>query len=447
MILPAEFESRMRAQLGNEFDQFAKALDSESPVSVRLNHQKIPTSLPLKPVTWCSSAYYLEQRPVFSSDPLWHNGSYYVQEASSMMVEAAFLKAKSILNRPLKVLDLCAAPGGKSTLLANLLGEDDVLVANEVIRTRVPVLFENLCKNGYPNTIITNVDSADFEKSGAIFDVVLVDAPCSGEGLFRKDADATAEWTTENVTTCELRQKRILESISQCIKPGGFIIYSTCTYNPGENQNQVNLLESLNFKPVEFQLTDGAHSTFQCYPHKIEGEGFFIALMQNMGSQTATQRLSKHQLKSIKPDPAWKDLLYHAGDFYDFKGQILAIAPEVFEFFTEHLSALHIYSIGIQIGTQKDKLLTLSPYLPFAANLNRAAFETYELDQIQALNYLFKNAINIPASSKKGYVLLTFKNHVIGLGKFAGNRINNLFPAEWKLRRMPEAQQMFNLVD
>lgn len=447
MKLPAEFESRMRAQLGFEFDQFASALDRESPVSVRINHQKLQTALPYKPVTWCNSAYYLEQRPVFSSDPLWHNGAYYVQEASSMMVEAAFLKAKSILNRPLKVLDLCAAPGGKSTLLANLMSEDDVLVANEVIRTRVPVLFENLCKNGYPNTIITNADSADFEKTGAIFDVILVDAPCSGEGLFRKDADATAEWTPDNVTTCELRQKRILESISHCVKPGGFVIYSTCTYNPGENQDQVSLLESLNFRPVEFQLTDGNHSTYQCYPHKIEGEGFFIALMQNMGNQSATERPSKHQLKSIKPDAAWKDVLHHPGDFYDFKGQILAIAPVVFEFFAEHLSTLHIYAIGIQIGTQKDKLLTLSSYLPFAANLNRSAFETYELNQIQALNYLSKNAINIPASSKKGYVLLTYKDQVIGLGKFAGNRINNLFPAEWKLRRMPDASQLFNLAD
>jgi 16S rRNA C967 or C1407 C5-methylase (RsmB/RsmF family)/NOL1/NOP2/fmu family ribosome biogenesis protein len=447
MKLPVEFESRMRLQLSADYDTFVAALESDSPVSIRINPSKIKLVPALDRVEWCQTGYYLNSRPVFSSDPLWHAGAYYVQEASSMMIEAAFLKVRSSLNGPLKVLDLCAAPGGKSTLLANLLSDEDVLVSNEVIRSRVPVLYENLCKNGYPNSIITNSDSSDFEKLGGVFDLVLVDAPCSGEGLFRKDPEAVDQWNPENVTTCELRQKRILESISKCVKPGGFIIYSTCTYNPGENQEQVKLLENLNFELTEFALNNGSCSTFQCMPHTIKGEGFFISLLKNNGINEANEINVKHQLKPIKADDAWKNVLINAGDFYDFKGQILAIRNHVFEFFADHLCSLHIYAIGVSIGTSKDKLFSVSPYLPFASNINKDAFEQFELDQAQALSYLFKNAITISQRDKKGYVLLTYKNQVIGLGKFAGNRINNLFPAEWKLRKMPDSAQYFNLID
>ncbi len=447
MKLPIEFETRMRNQLSADYDKFVEALESESPVSLRINPSKYTLPLPLERVDWCQTGYYLNNRPVFSSDPLWHAGTYYVQEASSMMIESAFLKVRSLLNGPLKVLDLCAAPGGKSTLLANLLGDDDVLVSNEVIRSRVPVLYENLCKNGYPNCIITNSDSSDFEKIGGVFDLVLVDAPCSGEGLFRKDPEAVDQWNLENVTTCELRQKRILESISNCVKPGGFIIYSTCTYNPGENQEQVKLLENLNFKPTEFTLNNQSCSSFQCMPHTIKGEGFFIALLQNHGNNEAIDINAKHQLKPIKADDTWKNFLTNPGNFYDYKSQILAIKDHVFDFFANHLCGLHIYSVGINLGTSKDKLFTVSPYLPFASNINHEAFEKFELDQTQALSYLFKNAISISQKDKKGYVLLTYKNQIIGLGKFAGNRINNLFPAEWKLRKMPDTSQYFNLIN
>lgn len=447
MKLPIEFETRMRNQLSADYDKFVEALESESPVSVRINPSKLNQLLPLERVEWCQTGYYLNNRPVFSSDPLWHAGTYYVQEASSMMIEAAFLKVRSLLNGPLKVLDLCAAPGGKSTLLANLLDNDDVLVSNEVIRSRVPVLYENLCKNGYPNCIITNSDSSDFEKIGGVFDLVLVDAPCSGEGLFRKDPEAVDQWNPENVTTCELRQKRILDSISKCVKPGGFIIYSTCTYNPGENQEQVKLLENLNFELTEFALNYGSYSTFQCMPHTIKGEGFFISLLKNKGNNEAIDISAKHQLKPIKADDAWKNLLINPGDFYDFKGQILAIRNHVFEFFADHLCGLHTYAIGVSIGNSKDKLFSVSPYLPFASSINKDAFEQFELNQAQALSYLFKNAISISQKDKKGYVLLTYNNQIIGLGKFAGNRINNLFPPEWKLRKMPDSSLYFNLID
>jgi NOL1/NOP2/fmu family ribosome biogenesis protein len=170
-----------------------------------------------------------------------------------------------------------------------------------------------------------------------------------------------------------------------------------------------------------------------------------MALLKNTREQPAASQSGKHQLKLLKADPVWQSMLTNTCDFFDFKGQILAIQPHVLEFFSEHLSGLHIYSIGISLGSQKDRLFSPSPYLPFASTINHDAFDTYALDQHQALNYLFKNAISISMKDKKGYVLLNFNNHIIGLGKYAGNRINNLYPAEWKLRKMPEPSQYFTL--
>ena len=282
MKLPKEFIERMIGQLGQEeFNSFEKALALESPVSIRVNTKKFNPLLHFEKVAWCETGYYLNQRPNFASDPLWHAGAYYVQEASSMMLEKAFLRAKELNPKPLKILDLCAAPGGKSTHIASLCDHKDVLVCNEVIKSRVAVLAENIRKQGFSNVIITNADSGDFEKLGGVFDLIVVDAPCSGEGLFRKDPQSINEWSKDNIQTCELRQKRILDSISKCLKPNGILIYSTCTYNPGENNKQIESLIELGFEAVNFEVNGKISHTFQCMPHQIKGEGFFISMLQN----------------------------------------------------------------------------------------------------------------------------------------------------------------------
>ncbi len=447
MKLPVEFESRMKHQLQDDFIHFINALDDSSPISIRLNPYKTFHHGPLERVQWCDNGYYLPERPVFASDPLWHNGSYYVQEASSMMIETAFKAIKSSLQHPLIVLDACAAPGGKSTHLANLLGDDDVLVSNEVIKSRVPVLFENITKNGYQNTIITNADTEDFRKIGAIFDVILIDAPCSGEGLFRKDADATNEWNLENVKTCELRQKRILENLKHCVKPGGYIIYSTCTYNPGENQDQVQFLMDNGFEKASFNIGGESFTEYQCYPHKTKGEGFYIALLKQTKDLANTSSKSSIKLKPLKPENDWNNFLKGAFNYYKYNDAILAIAPHVFEFYSTYLNGIYTYSIGVEIGQQKDKLFTPSPYIAFSRKLDINAFQLHELEHLEALNYLYKNAISIQERDKKGYVLVSFKGSIIGLGKYAGNRINNLFPNEWKLRRMPVQNEVFTLLN
>ena len=299
--LPIAFKERLLHQLGEQaYLEFEAALNTETPVSFRINKQKLNTELNYSKVSWCSTGYYLPERPLFVSDPLWHAGAYYVQEASSMVLEQAFAKIREVIDTDLRVLDLCAAPGGKSTHLSSLLNDNDILLSNEVIQTRVSVLKENLLKWGFPNTIICNNDSRDFSQLGEIFDVVVVDAPCSGEGLFRKDPNATEQWTVDNVQTCELRQKRILQEIVKCVKEGGFIIYSTCTYNPGENEAQIEYLEQNGFKSVPFHFENKLESSYQLMPHTHRGEGFFIALLQK--TETSGESIDNGIDNSIKTE-------------------------------------------------------------------------------------------------------------------------------------------------
>lgn len=446
MKLPVEFEQRMRISLGEEYQAFENALNETSPTSIRLNPFKIESIPNLEKVKWCDTGYYLPERPLFASDPLWHAGAYYVQEASSMLIESAFKKVKDAIDGPLKVLDLCAAPGGKSTHLASMLDENDLLVANEVIRSRVPVLTENLIKHGYPNIVITNSDSADFEKTGGIFDLILVDAPCSGEGLFRKDHDAINEWSPENIQTCELRQKRILENMVKCVKPGGFIIYSTCTYNPGENEKQVELMISKGFELQEFNVNGRYHGCFQALPHQLKGEGFFIALLKNTNDTEAVASDGKEKLKPVKKDSLLTRLMLSELPVFDFKGSVIGIPQHVFDFYDEYLLHLSIAHIGVNLGFKKAELFNPSEYLPFSLNFNLEAFDSLELDLEQSLSYLSKNSITNRETAKRGHVILRFEQLPIGLGKFAGNRINNLFPNEWRLRKMPDDARKFSLI-
>ncbi len=448
MMLPKEFIERMISQLGQEeFNLFQQALLLDSPISIRINANKFKQSLNLEKVSWCDTGYYLNQRPNFASDPLWHAGAYYVQEASSMMLEQAFLKAKELIQGPLKILDLCAAPGGKSTHIASLCNAEDVLVCNEVIKSRVPILGENIKKQGYSNVIITNVDSSEFEKLGGVFDIIVVDAPCSGEGLFRKDSLSINEWNLDNIQTCELRQKRILDSISKCLKPNGIIIYSTCTYNPGENTQQIEALIKLGFEPINFNINGEENFHFQCMPHYTKGEGFFISMLQNKTLENPERgnKPSKY-LKSLKKQDEWMQGLPKDIELYAFENKVLGGNNNTFSFFNETLSGVYCNSIGTEIGELKEKRFAPSEYLPFAQFLQESDFPIVELDHHDALKYLAKNPI-MHQSNERGYVLLSFNSIPIGFGKFAGNRINNLFPSEWKLRLMPPEDKWFTLAN
>ena len=232
MQLPEQFVERTQALLGNEYTAFEQALGATTPTSIRVNSKKnfAPSN---EKVEWCDKAFYLPERPLFTADPLLHAGAYYVQEASSMFLSQAVLQH---MQNAETVLDLCAAPGGKSTLLRQFLPTDCLLVSNEIVRSRAYVLAENLSKWGHENVFVSNNASEDFVALGAYFDAIVVDAPCSGEGMFRKDKTAIEEWSVANVEMCVKRQREILENIWQCLKPGGTMVYSTCTYNRAENE-------------------------------------------------------------------------------------------------------------------------------------------------------------------------------------------------------------------
>ena len=290
MELREAFTAQMRDLLGDEAEAFFAALSSPSPVSVRQNPRKesrLPAGVTAQ-VAWCPWGRYLSERPSFTADPLFHAGCYYVQEASSMFLWQAVAAAVKVLgDRPLTVLDLCAAPGGKSTLLCDALPEGSLLVANEIIRQRANVLAENLTKWGYPRLIVTSADPSAPGRLKETFDLILTDVPCSGEGMFRKEEDALTDWGLGAVAMCADRQRLILRRIWPALKPGGCLIYSTCTYNLQENEENVAwICRELGAQalPLPFE-NEAIHPGFSLpaarfFPHRLAGEGLFMALLQ-----------------------------------------------------------------------------------------------------------------------------------------------------------------------
>jgi 16S rRNA C967 or C1407 C5-methylase (RsmB/RsmF family) len=239
-------------------------------------------------VPWCEYGRYLPESPSFTKDPLFHAGVYYPQEAGSMFIHA-ILKQLALANETV-ALDLCAAPGGKSSILLDNLSSDALVISNEIVRNRAFILRDTLTKWGASNSMVTNKSAADFAKFSGLFDLILVDAPCSGEGMFRKDLDARTEWTPGNAATCALRQTEILDDIWPALKSDGFLIYSTCTFNPEENDKQIQLLlekydcelVDLDF-PKDFQL-ESSDFGYACMPHRMQTEGFYFSVVRKRES-------------------------------------------------------------------------------------------------------------------------------------------------------------------
>ena len=280
--LPSAFTQRMHRLLQTETDRFLDVLQKAAPVSIRFNTAKLaPAGVRcsawegMRPVKWCPEGLYLDKRPLFTLDPYLHGGGYYVQEASSMFL--SYILKQLLKGEAVRVLDLCAAPGGKSTLLASQLPDGSLLVSNEVIRSRAVILKENLIKWGRDHVVITQNDPADFKKLNQAFDLILVDAPCSGEGMFRKDREAIEEWSEANLHLCRERQKRIISDIWDSLKPGGYFIYSTCTYNPEENERIVEWIqekwgaESIKIEHPFPEITAAETPLYgyRFYPHKV----------------------------------------------------------------------------------------------------------------------------------------------------------------------------------
>jgi len=450
MELPVSFIKQTQALLGEEeYSKFEQALQNESPVSIRINTMKNSPHDEWERVPWCSTGFYLNERPTFTFDPLFHAGCYYVQEASSMFVEQVI---NEYITEPILALDLCAAPGGKSTHLRSLLPEGSFLVANEVIRNRSQILAENLIKWGNPDVMITNNDPADFSSLNQLFDLILTDVPCSGEGMFRKDPGAIEEWSLDNVEICYQRQRRIIADIWPSLKAGGILIYSTCTYNVKEDEENIQWIknelgaESLSLNiPENWGVTSDLAGTdipaYRFLPHKTKGEGFFLAVLRKNEEQVADAVKMKPSKKNKKEKPLdipkqatqW---LMHSEDFVLDRREDFVIAhrkenAELINLLRQHLRIVHS---GITIGEVKGKDLVPHHSLAMSSELNREQFTTYELDYDMTISYLRKEAIMLDAFAPRGYLLLQYKNIPLGFVKNIGNRANNLYPQEWRIR-------------
>ena len=419
MQLPEDFVRETQQLMGEaRFNSYLEAFHEEAPVSIRMNPKKslelgTPCSQP-SPVPWCREGYYLEGRPQFTFDPLFHAGCYYVQEAASMFVTHVLRELSNLLPltipeqssptrslshlSPLNVLDMCAAPGGKSTAMLSVLPEGSTLVSNEPIPTRAQILLENITKWGAPNCIVTNNYPRDFKKAKAKFDLILCDVPCSGEGMFRKDPATISEWSVQNVEKCWRLQREIVADAWECLNPGGIMIYSTCTFNTKENEENVRwIMDTFDAEPLDIPTDPSWHITgsllpdfeapvYRFIPGITRSEGLFVCVMHKRGE--------------------WREVRGKRNDLQQLKG-LSILSP-----LTSHLSPLNI-----------------------------------DLSYSEALKYLRGEALVLPSDTPRGLVTVTYKGFALGPVKNIGNRANNLYPKPWRIKTTHLPTEEVKIID
>ena len=448
MELPENFLKSLQNVSGfNKDDFIALHISGEQVTSIRLNPSKNfkfkLQNVEFDRVPWSSEGFYLGERPSFTLDPLFHAGVYYVQEASSMFLEQAIIQNID-LTQPLRILDLCAAPGGKSTLIQSLISDESLLVSNEIIKTRVNVLAENLTKWGAANVVVTNNQPKDFEKLPGFFDVLVVDAPCSGSGLFRKDLDAIDHWSLDSVAMCARRQKDILSDALPALKPGGILIYSTCSYSTAENEEISDWLIDKNYTSLPIRLQDewgvvetksanSGASGYRFYPDKLKGEGFFIASFKKTSDTKVDEKPFKNKLQIASQKEVAivsKYTISQKLHYIKWQDHILAMPSGVFNALSHLQSTLYVKKAGVNIGSViRDELI---PHHELAMSILLADIHSHEVDQSTALDFLRRKDISIQ-STQRGWILLRHRNIPLGWIKNLGNRINNYYPKEWRI--------------
>lgn len=472
-IFPEGFVGEIETLLGKEQSGlFFAAMQKDPAVAVRLNPAKAPEGLfaDCREVEWCGNGRRLDERPQFTLDPLLHAGAYYVQDPSSMIHAAVVEELSEKVLRPAGIdspalLDMCAAPGGKTTAMLSALenrpGTKPVVVANEFVARRGEILRENLAKWGSPNMITTGCDTSCFAKAGALFDIVAVDAPCSGEGMMRKDDEALSQWSESLVEQCATLQREILSNAVKALKEGGVLIYSTCTFNVHEDEENCRyLVEEYGLEPMELSLPGvpdacretsrrlGFPGAVRFMPHLAEGEGLFLAVFRKPGKLTAESDLplptkKKKKEKSGKSKEVLPDFKeYIRPDYRDtyqietIGGVPVALARKMSALLAGLEKYVRVKSVGTQIAELKGRDWVPAPLLPLSLLYNREAFPYVELSEKDALQYLRREALNLPPDTPKGYVAVGFRGLPLGFLKNLGNRANNLYPQEWRIRKM-----------
>lgn len=439
---PSEFIGSVRDILGDETEALLDALQGQMPVSVRWNPYKTSEAPEGEAVPWNRYGRYLPLRPSFTTDPLFHAGSYYVQEASSMFVEHIVRSATEESRR--KILDVCSAPGGKATIYSTLAGAEGIVVANETIRSRALSLADNMRKWGVGNTLVTNNDTSHLANLRQWFDIVAVDAPCSGEGMFRKNAEAPSQWSPGNVEMCAARQRRIVADAWEALRPGGLLIYSTCTFNRAENEGNVEWIrdqfdcEDAGITvPTAWNIDETVAAGVKCFrfwPHRLKGEGFFAAAVRKGGQRGKPVRLkARKPLFSEATAPETRELARWVGqpEFMRFA----RIGESIYGYYessyaemrtaAEYLNTIHS---GVCMGQLFGGNLKPDHSLAMFHDVNRSAVPTAELALPEALSYLRKEEFAAGSIVSEGINLLTFQSHPIGWAKKIGSRINNLYP-------------------
>lgn len=460
MTLPEDFVRYTAGLMGDEMWQaLEQGLACEPPVSIRVNPLKCRAAAADivnadGDVPWCGNGFYLKSRPNFTFDPLMHAGVYYVQDASSMFLEHVL--RRYVTDKPVRALDLCAAPGGKSTLARSVLPPGSLLFCNEPVHGRAMILSENVQKFGHTDVVVTNNYPADYGCSGLMFDVVIADVPCSGEGMFRKDIAARGEWSVQNVEKCRVLQRSIMQDVWKCLKPGGLLVYSTCTFNTGENEENVRFIADelgadvlpVDVKP-EWGITGSLLEGFNCpvyrfIPGLTRGEGLFMAVLRKHGSEDENHERKERRKKKPnagkgrRASEGLKDFgwLKDCGN-YDMRlcNDVYRGVPQwwsdVYDEAVKHLRVIHA---GVAAGEVRGRDVVPTHSLALSAAFRMNSFPCVELNHADAVSFLRKEAVALPDGTPRGPVVMTYRGYPVGFEKNIGNRANNMYPAEWKIK-------------
>ena len=441
MNLPEAFIEQLRGLLPDEWEALADAITSSEPsVAVRVNTARgadVPDGA--RGVPWCGQGYYLDNRPPFTFDTDWHAGRYYVQDASSMFIAHVI---GSLIHEPVRYLDLCAAPGGKTTAAIQALPKGSMTVANEIVPPRARVLADNVIRWGHPRCVVTSNAPAQVGKLTHFFDVIAADVPCSGEGMMRKDDEAVAQWSPALVEQCAQRQREILTDVWPALRPGGLLIYSTCTYNRQENEQMADfIMRELGATPLEVPVEPSwnihpaigsdCHG-YRFMPHRVDGEGLFMAVFRKDGD-APRQDIRIKEKNTKKADEIGKNWLNSPNDYViGQQGDLsIAVPMDIRSEVAALRASLNVLHTGVELATVMGRKTVPHPALAMSLARSADAFPVCEVDYPAALRYLRGESITV--DGPRGYVLVAHAGAVLGFANNLGNRANNLYPKSQRI--------------